>query len=230
MELEKAEIINTDTNERIQVLFNPEEYTLNQTNNFANVAIPGMRAPILQFVHGNMRTLNMELLFDTFEKHTKGARIINNEGSDVRELTNKVTDLLKINPQTHAPPILLFTWGGFSFTCVLASANQRFIMFRGDGIPVRARITVTFNEYVDADALARDPRQTADFTKVHTVKQGETLSKIAELYYENAELWRPIAIANDIHNPKDIAGNQRIQIPSLPFTDPDSGKVFESLP
>jgi hypothetical protein len=227
MALEKAEIVNTDTGERIPVLFNPEDYTLNQDNNFAQVAIPGMRAPIIQFVHGNMRTLDMKFLFDTYEKHVEGGRTINEAGEDVRNLTNKVTDLLKINPDTHAPPVLLFTWGDFSFTCVLAKATQEFIMFRAEGVPVRARVTVTFNEYIDAETLAREPRRTADFAKLHMLKQGETLSDIAAKHYEDPQLWRPIAIANGIDDPRAIKTGQRLQIPALPFVDPQSGEVIQ---
>jgi len=227
MALEKAEIVNTDTGVRIPVLFNPEDYTLNQDNNFAQVAIPGMRAPILQFVHGNMRTLDMTLLFDTYEKHVEGGRTVNEAGEDVRNLTNRVTDLLKINPETHAPPVLLFTWGDFSFTSVLARARQEFIMFRSDGVPIRARITATFNEYVDADTLARDPRHTADFTKLHTVKQGEMLNDIAGQHYENPQLWRPIAISNGIDDPRALATGQKLQIPALPFLDPHTGEVMQ---
>ena len=34
----------------------------------------------------------------------------------------------------------MFTWGTLSFTCVLARASQRYIMFQPDGVPVRARV------------------------------------------------------------------------------------------
>ena len=40
-----------------EVMFNPEEYTLNRDNNFASQAVPGLSSPILQFAHGNLRTL-----------------------------------------------------------------------------------------------------------------------------------------------------------------------------
>ena len=95
--LHKATIINTATNDRIEVQFNPEEYTLNRENNFAQAAVPGLSGPLLQFVHGNLKTLEMELFLDTYEAKT-----------DVRELTSKLTGLMDIQPDLHAPPVLLF--------------------------------------------------------------------------------------------------------------------------
>src|SRR5436190_23900951 len=117
---EKAIITNTVTNQRIPVMFNPEEYSVNRDNNFAQTPVPGLSAPILQFVHGNMQTLEMELLVDTYEGHRNGSQVLNQPGEDVRTLTNQITGLLDIDPTTHAPPVLLFTWGTLSFTCVLA--------------------------------------------------------------------------------------------------------------
>ncbi len=112
MPLEKALITNLDTGEKIPVMFNPEEYSLNKDNNFAQQTIPGLRAPLLQFTHGNLRTLEMELFFDTYEEHRNGSRTLNRAGEDVRKLTNKIVGLLDINSQTHAPPVLLLTWAG----------------------------------------------------------------------------------------------------------------------
>ncbi|MEI2420493.1 hypothetical protein V6O07_09470, partial [Arthrospira platensis SPKY2] len=90
MALEKAILTNTVSNDQIPVLFNPEEYTINRENNFAQMAIPGLRAPLLQFVAGNMQTLEMELLVDSHEAH----RNYNEAGQDVRTLTRKITDLM----------------------------------------------------------------------------------------------------------------------------------------
>ena len=225
MPLEKALITNLDTGEKVPVMFNPEEYTLNKDNNFAQHTIPGLRAPLLQFTHGNMRTLEMELFFDTYEMHRHGSRVLNQAGEDVRKLTNKVVNLLNINSATHAPPVLLVTWASLSFTCVLARASQKFILFRDDGTPVRARLTVTFNEFTNAEREAKEVnRQTADFTKLHVVKQGETLSAIAHLHYENAQNWRPLAIVNDLDNPRALLAGQELQIPSLPFIDALTGE------
>lgn len=223
MTLEKATVTNTVTGVRVPVLFNPEEYSLKEDNSFAQVAIPGLRGPLLQFISGNLRTLDMELLVDSYEAHEgqTGA------GEDVRNLTRRITDLMKIDPTTHAPPVLLFTWGSLSFTCVLASAAQRFIMFRPDGVPVRARLQVTFNEFMNAEVEAKETkRETADYSHEHVVLQGETLSSIAVAVYNDATRWRPIAVANRIDNPRDLVVGDRLIVPRLPFRHPETGEVL----
>ncbi|MEZ5351544.1 MAG: LysM peptidoglycan-binding domain-containing protein [Bryobacteraceae bacterium] len=215
MALAKARITIEHTGERFDVMFNPEEYSLNKDNNFASIAIPGLSSPILQFVHGNLRTLEMELFFDTTDAR-----------ADVRDQTRKITDLLKIDSDLHAPPVIRVAWGSLDFRCVLARANQKFVKFLEDGRPSRARITVSFSEFVDPEREAKEVnRQTADFTKVHVVSRGETLSGIAVRFYENAASWRPIAAANGIDDPRSIEPGQQLHIPSLPYTDPTTGEV-----
>lgn len=215
MPLEHAQIFNEQTQTSFDVMFNPEEYSLNKDNNFASQAIPGLESPILQYVHGNLRTLDMELFFDTTDDQT-----------DVRDQTNLITDLLHVDSDLHAPPVLQVTWGSLSFRCVLAKANQKFLKFLPTGMPCRARLTVTFNEYLDADTQVQaENLQTADFSKVHVTKQGDTLSSIAGAFYEDAQQWRPIALANGIVDPRSIAPGQELRIPSLPYVDTSTGEV-----
>ena len=217
MALDRLQITNEKTKVKFSVMFNPEEYSLNKDNNFASQAIPGLGSPLLQFVHGNLRTLDMELFFDTFEAQ-----------QDVRDETQKVVDLLTIDPDLHHPPVLRVTWGSLDFRCVLAKVNQKYIKFLTDGRPARARLTVTFNEYKDAATQVTEANlQTSDFSKVYVVKQGDTLSSIAANFYEDATKWRPIALSNGIVEPRSIMIGQELQVPSLPFADPSTGDVVQ---
>jgi hypothetical protein len=225
--LEKALITNTVTQERIPVQFNPEDYTLNRDINYAQIGVPGLSAPILQFVHGNLQTLDMELLVDTYESHREGSRTLNQAQEDVRNLTGKITRLMEIDPTTHAPPPLLFTWASLSFRCLLARMAQRFVMFMPDGTPVRARLQVTFYELRNADFEAKEiKRETADFSKQYQVLQGDTLSAIAFKTYGNPAVWRPIAIRNGIDDVRELPSGTRLVVPPLPFQDPESGEVY----
>ena len=217
MPLAKAKILIEATGEQFEVKFNPEEYTINKDNNFAAQNVPGLSGPLLQFVHGNMRTLEMELFFDTYEQNR-----------DVREDTTKITDLLKINRDLHAPPIVQISWASLQFRGVLVRAGQKFILFFPDGRPARARIACTFHEFIDPTREAKEvDRQTANFSKTHVVVEGETVSGIAGRLYNDPQLWRPIAIANEISNPRSLTPGQSLIVPSLPFVDPESGEVLQ---
>ena len=69
-------------------------------------------------------------------------------------------------------------------------------------------------------------RQTADFTKVHVVAEGETLDGLAGRLYENPRMWRAIAIENEIDDPRSDLTGRAIRIPSLPFVNPETGEVL----
>jgi nucleoid-associated protein YgaU len=87
---------------------------------------------------------------------------------------------------------------------------------------------VTFNEYLDAATqVAAANLQTADFSKVYQVKQGDTLSGIAARFYEDASKWRPIALANGMLDPRSLSAGQELHVPPLPFVDPSTGTVMQ---
>jgi hypothetical protein len=227
MALEKATITNTVSGDRIPVLFNPTEYQVSRDVTWSQAAIPGLSAPLLQFAHGGLQTLEMELLVDTYEEHRDGSRALNRAGEDVRNLTRKIVDLMAIDASTHAPPVLLFTWASLSFTCVLGRVTQHFLMFLPDGTPVRARLQVSFTEFRNVELEAKEvKRETADYSKRRVVGQAETLSAIAADVYGDPGMWRPIALRNEIDDVRDLPAGLELLIPPLPFRDPDTGETF----
>ena len=217
MPLERIQILNEKTNQSFRVMFNPEEYNLNKDNNYASQAIPGLQSPLLQFVSGNLRTLDMELFFDSFEAK-----------QDVRGETQKVVTLLDIDSDLHTPPVLRVTWGSLEFRCVLAKVSQKFVKFFTNGQPARAKLNVTFNEYLDAASqVAAANLQTSDFSKIYVVKQCDTMNGVAARFYEDPAKWRPIALSNGILDPLSISAGQQLFIPALPYTDPATGVVMQ---
>jgi nucleoid-associated protein YgaU len=197
MALEKA-IIEVDQQDRgsnpklparIAVQFNPAEYTLSKGAQIAEIAVPGIDAPILQFVRGQTQTLTMELFFDTTQNG------MGEEGAkDVRDLTEPVYQLVQIQSHTHAPPRVRFFWGrGLSFRAIVDSIQQKFTLFNPSGIPLRAALTVSFKEYQTLEEqLHRLKLESPDHSKRHIVKRGETLALIAFREYGDPAQWRRI--------------------------------------
>jgi len=224
--LAKAFIINTETGVSLPVMYNPEELKLEQGNLFAEVAIPGLDAPPVQYVRGKARVLAMELFFDTYGN-------VPPKPEDVRTLTAPVVALLDKDPGTQAPPVLVFSMGPFQMQCVLVDAGQRYTMFRRDGTPVRATLSVRFQEFVRIDVEVRrglffgSPTLSAvgnaafraardlvtGSSTVHITVAGDTLSGLAAAYLGDPALWRDIAGANDLDDPFDLPPGRPLVIP-----------------
>src|SRR5215510_10756686 len=91
--------------ESIELQYNPTELSWDKSAQIAEIAIPGLDAPLQQFVRGEAEKLTLELFFDSTDKGTGiGA-------SSVTAQTDKVFSLARINPKTHAPPVVKLQWG-----------------------------------------------------------------------------------------------------------------------
>ena len=175
---------------RMRVQFNPGEYSLEKAAQIAEIAIPGIDSPILQFVRGQNERLTLELFFDTSRSG------MDESATDVRTLTNSFYQLVKQQPKTHAPPRIRFTWGqGLAFKAIVESVRQQFTLFNPAGIPLRATLNVTFREYRTLSEQVAD-LQSSDHTKTRAIRRGDTLNRIAAEEYGDPARWRLLADAN----------------------------------
>lgn len=203
---------------RIRCLFNPERYTVAKSAQYAEIAIPGLDSPVVQYIRGQAEKVTMDLLFDTTDKG-----MVENV-QDVREETNRVFSLLRVNGHMHAPLRVKLEWGTdkrvicfgtkTSPWLVLESVNQEFLLFSPAGIPLRAKLNVSFKEaWTVEQQLQETGRQSSDRTKLRAVQAGETLSQIAYLEYGDPAQWRPIAEANRLNAPDDLPAGLVLTIP-----------------
>jgi len=203
--LQKAKITpygqNKKALESITVMFNPEQYTLSKSNNFASIAIPGRESPVIQYVKGESETFSIELFYDTYML----------DGQDVTSYTDKISNLMAINSDLHAPPVCKFEWGGFSFTGVIDKVDRKFTMFSEKGVPVRAILTVSFKQFTNPERSKFSP----DRTKRRIVQEGDALWLIAVREYGDPEKWKEIAKANKIENPRLLKIGMHLIIPPL---------------
>jgi Contractile injection system tube protein/LysM domain len=216
---------------QILVNYNPTEYTLNKGAQLAEIAIPGLDSPILQFVRGQTETLSLDLFFDTTEAGMGDSTV------SVTTVTDQFYKLVKIDGTTHAPPICFFSWGAdfpgqrayasmgmgtgsqqrYGFKCVVESVRQRFTLFSPQGVPLRATLTVSLREYKTlAEQIAQINAQSSDHSSSHLVQAGETLAQISAAVYNDPTQWRAIATQNNLYDPMNLQPGQMLDIPPLP--------------
>lgn len=209
-----------------KVQYNPTELQFQKQMRFAEVAIPGLDAPLQQFVRGEAEKLTLELFFDSTDAGTGlGA-------TSVTKQSDKVFSLARIHETTHAPPVIQVSWNARfpgdsmltafagqnrnSFVGVIESISQKFTLFSPEGIPLRATVNLTIREYRKLeDQLDTLKLSSPDRTHSHTLKGGETLTAVAAQEWNRPDEWRHIADANDLEDPRRLRVGTFLTIPVI---------------
>jgi nucleoid-associated protein YgaU len=200
----------------VPLRFNPTEYQITKNNTFAEIAIPGLESPPIQFVRGAAEVLNVEFLVDTSDTL-----------ENVREkYVDKLRNLLRINSELHAPPIVRFIWDTDIFRGVLESLESTYVLFDPDGVPLRAKLKAKLKEYRPVEVQVRDQElHSPDVDKHYVVRRGDNLSSISGALYRDPSLWREIARANGIADPRRLAPGRELRVPGLDRRRPKQERV-----
>ncbi|MDM0116700.1 LysM peptidoglycan-binding domain-containing protein [Variovorax sp. J22R133] len=217
--LKKATITVLDgerKNQVITVLFNPTEYTFDRTNSYKPTPIPGLGAPLLQFVNGEADQLSMDLFLEDYTDPRGPTSLQQKENDPLGKRLFDLTKLLEIDRTIHAPPPVRFDWGTMGFNAVIEKIGRKVTMFHPDGKPARVTLSITFKEYRTLRQLVEDPRrESADKTKRRVVIGPESLWLIAAREYNDANEWVRIAEANDLDDPRQIAAGDWLELPPM---------------
>jgi hypothetical protein len=217
--LVKALIINLDTKEELQCLINPKEYAFSKENRWEQKKTSGGNVPQLSFGGGNPATLQMELYFDTYaSSNGSSPKDVRKEYTDALWKLMMVDESLK-DPKSKKgrPPRVRFQWGtAWSFNAVIKNLTQKFTLFAPTGTPVRAQVTVVFQQEKDEAKLAQQNPTSGGVggERFWTVQEGDTLGWIAYKQYGLTSRWRLIADANRLTSVRDLRPGTVLVIPN----------------
>jgi hypothetical protein len=210
-------LIRTLDGDKVEIpcLFNPKEYSVSKSNKWSVPPSKGQQLGDYEFGGGDPAKMTLQLLFDTFES-----------GQDVRKVyTDKVWKLMWIDEKLKdhqsgdgRPPRVQFQWGeAFGFEAVITSITQKFILFRENGVPVRATLDVSFQQIKDELFYpAQNPTSGGNGGgRQVTVKEGDTLTAIAYEEYGDSNRWRAIADANRLTQVRRLRPGMVLEIPNL---------------
>lgn len=220
------DIEKNETGESVEVQYNPTELAISKKVKYADIVIPGLDAPPVQFVAGDAETLSLSLLFDT-SKNGMG-----DDAEPVTDLIKPLYALVKIDGNLHCPPIVRMAWGekniGYLanaekdtatanvFDAVVLGVDRKFLLFTKAGIPVRAMLNMSLKEYRTVEEQVKVINyRSSDHTRTYTVLAGDNLPGIAARKYGDATLWRVIAEHNQIRNVRNLVPGQQLELPPL---------------
>ncbi len=203
VKLKKAFIKNLLTNEEVECMFNPHEYTLTKRNTYTERQSHRNDQNRANFAQGGPQTLKLNLHFDTLTTN-----------SDVREHTDKLWKMMQVDTAVltetnkSAPPNVAFQWGTFYFEAVITNMTQKFTLFTHNGVPVRCVVDVTLEQKVDVDDYKDDPFPDIvrkEPTEEVVATEGDRIDNIvASVANKSLNDIREIMEDNNIDNPLNI--------------------------
>jgi nucleoid-associated protein YgaU len=226
VKLEKAyiEILGGEhRGDRVPVLFNPAEYSIERANAYKATPVPGLGSPLIQFINGDAATLSMDLFIDDY---TDGPDIAEPKGAmagppmTAAARIQRIVALLDIDAELHAPAPLRFVWASLRFDAVLEKVGRKVTLFHPSGQPARATLSVSFKEFRPLTRQLDQPRrESADKTKRRQIGGGDTIWSIADREYGEVRGWRHIAKASEVDDPRQLLPGDWVKVPALEDQD-----------
>jgi nucleoid-associated protein YgaU len=216
---EKAKLVIKGSNKPsdasdIECMFNPTEYSLNQTVTVTRHKSPSKPGGTPEFAGTNAMTFSATLLFDDYAAM---------EG----DVTPKITKLLSWTKPTDdsvkknqpCPPLVAFQWGSNeqleNFRGLLTKVDVKYLLFRRDGTPVQADVGITITGETEQVGGTNPTSHSTNTTRTHTVVEGETIQSVAYSELGKPAYWRAIADMNDIDDPLRVPAGSVLLIPSV---------------
>ena len=213
----------------IDVLFNPSEYQLSDGASYSEKRVPGLDGPVIQYISGEATELTVSLFLDTYVPASTSAlsavagmagSLLGMGGStsstDVSKITREIAETTSIVGSLHRPPKVTFKWGSLNFEGIITKVNHTYTMFTESGMPVRAKVNLTFKSIISPkDKKRKSPFESPDRTKYRTIRDGTNLWDMAYAEYGDPGMWKMIAKENGILNPLDIRPGQVVKLPAI---------------
>lgn len=213
-QLQKA-YLEIESGGRIDCMFNPTNFAFTTQNKWDSDTVPGKATPSLRFGGGAGGTFSLSLVFDTTDT-----------GKAVSIHTDKLLGLMKVDPKLPGfdaklkigrPSWVKFHWGTHvhSFKAVITSAQVTFTYFSNEGLPLRANVELSLEQFeADDNWGPQNPTSgTPTPERTHQIQVGDTLDRIAARYYGDSTRWRDIADINGIGDPLDLTPGRLLSIP-----------------
>jgi len=204
--LAPATLTNLDTNEVVNFMFNPFEYTLSKSNTWQDKPVTGQNVPFINFQQGGAIKLKLTLHFDSQAT-----------GTDVRTFTDKLWKMVLINEAKvdaktgkGQPPAVVFDWGKLHFKAIITSLSQHFTLFTETGIPLRCTVDVDLQQYLDepGETGVAQAGGTTPASKPVTAVQGQRLDNMTK----NPNDQRKVAEKNNLNNPLKVPNGTKLKM------------------
>lgn len=139
------------------------------------------------------------------------------EGESAYDRVKALEDLLyRYKGKIHRPAFVILAWGSILFKGQLQSLRTDYTLFRPDGSPLRAKVSLRFTGFMTKEEAIKEASQSSpDMSHWITLRAGDSLAALCEEIYGDSTLVDEVARVNDLCGFRQIPPGTDLLFPHL---------------
>jgi hypothetical protein len=138
-----------------------------------------------------------------------------------KEIKSLETIIYTYNGKIHRPNFVKIQWGqNITFNGVLNSIDISYTLFKPDGSPLRAKISLSFSQYISPKTVTMtDGPESPDLTHIVNVTEGMSLPQLCLQIWDDDSHYIQVAKFNNLNKFRNLNGINKLIFPPLSKTN-----------
>ncbi len=202
---------NTFSGNPYTVMINPESLKWDRSVEYNEKQAPDSSSASQKYKSTPSESLSFDIVIDC-------VGIVDSSRTD---MSTEISSLEKIvytyNGDIHRPNFVKVQWGkDLVFKGVLKSFDTSYTLFKPDGSPLRAKVSLSFGEYSSPDQVAKeDGDNSPDITHLVNVVEGDTLPGLSQKIWNDNSYYVQVAAYNGLNKFRDLKGIDGLLFPPI---------------
>lgn len=208
---------NSQVGKPFSVWINPATYRHDYAILYTDRQAPGASGPSPEFNRVGPESISFDLIFDTTGAVPPPVPGTPFPSDGVAGLINQFRVLVGTTiGKTHRPNYAKLSWAQLQFQGVLSQMNTVYSLFKPDGTPIRATMSVTFLAFTSEKQLAEKANLgSPDLTHLVTVLAGDTLPLLCHRIYGDSSYYLSVAAYNRLPDFRRLRPGTQLLFPPL---------------
>ena len=194
-----------------KAMLNPDSITWQRSVEYNKKQPPNTSSPSQKYKNTPSDKLNFDIVIDC-------TGIVDSTRTNMAtEIDALEKVIFTYNGKIHRPNFIKIQWGqGLMFNGVLESFNTTYSLFKPDGSPLRAKVSLNFSLYIAPKTVKKlDNPKSPDITHLVPVQQGMTLPQLCQNVWNKDTHYIQVARFNDLNKFRNLDGIQVLIFPPI---------------
>lgn len=194
-----------------QMMLNPESIKWQRSIEYNQQQAPDSSSPSQRYKSTPSDKLNFDVVIDC-------TGIVDPKRVNMAtEITTLENIIFTYNGTIHRPNFVKVQWGkDLVFNGVLSSFDISYTLFRPDGSPLRAKVSLGFAQYIAPQTVKiQDQDESPDISHLVTVVEGVTLPELCEKVWDEEDYYIQAARYNDLNKFRNLKGVEKLIFPPI---------------